>query len=403
VTASLNPTAGGYPITVVGTSGAVAQQATVVVTVGSTGLHYDFSSCNRKPIWFAYQDGNGPWTRLVGVGDVYDVPTFSSGKGAFAFAEPKLVASGILTVVNYGTVADLSAPVVCFPATATTVNGTVSGLAAGGADFANIALGSAVGSTGTTVSANGAFSISFVPPGTHDLTAYLQHAGGDRLIINRGVSSPGAINMAAGIAPAIASINVNGWSGGSLSTQMSYVTGACESGTMYGSLQNFLSTPIQVTGVPTALQLSTDFHLLSVTENGTIGRTVTSMFHTLTGMSVTLGSTIAPTVTSLAGPYKRLQGIVTLPSDYGSVGMFITFPSTGNVSSLWMSAAYAGSSNITLAMSDLSGVAGFSSSWLAPTSDQAQFTFSALSLPTLGPATCSEGRITKTAYLTGTN
>jgi hypothetical protein len=127
------------------------------------------------------------------------------------------------------------------------------------------------------------------------------------------------------------------------------------------------------------------------------------MFHPLGATSVTLGGAIAPTVTSLAGPYKRLQAVVSMPSDYAFLQMEMSFPSNSNYVDMWMTAGYAGSQSFTLAMPDLSAVPGYSASWVAPTSDVASYSMSATSAPPYARPPCGEGVTTKTSYTYGSN
>jgi hypothetical protein len=88
ITGSLNPTsvgdtaallvsvtsrvpAGNYPLTIRGTTDeAAAKTATIMVTVPprhpSAGVDYLFCSAAAAPVFFAYQDGNGPWIAVPG-------------------------------------------------------------------------------------------------------------------------------------------------------------------------------------------------------------------------------------------------------------------------------------------------------------------------------------------------
>jgi len=205
------------------------------------------------------------------------------------------------------------------------------------------------------------------------------------------------------VAAATALVTVNGTSGGTLSQDMGYLTGACVSGTLY--LQAIGNTnPLQVFGVPAGLQLPGDLHSLSVDELvGSIGRSAATMFHTLGATTLTLGAAIAPTVTSLAGPYKRLQAVLSVPSDYSFLNMSANFASSANVANLWMTAGYAGSQSFTLAMPDFSAVPGFSMSWMAATSDVASYSVRATSAPPYVGPPCGEGASTKTSYVSGSN
>lgn len=399
ITATAVPTPGTYPLTVTGTSGGVQQQTSVLVTVSTVGGSFDWSSCAVQPVWVAYQDGNGPWTHVTGSGGVYPAPAFASGKGGFAFVLP--FGTGFVTSVGFLTQAEVPSTIHCLPAL--TASGAVSGIPAGGEAF--ISLGHAITSVGT----NGAFQIGGVSAGTHDLVAYLQSQFGlgsataDRVVVSRGVqgSNAGSINFGAGIAPVLDTMMVNGTIGGSISHTMSYLTRGCEAGEMYYLADS--TNHIPVFGMPASLQQASDLHVLQVTEVGNIGRTVTTVFHTLTPGTVTLGSTIAPVVTALAGPYKRLQGVVTLPADYNSVNFSITFGSSGRVEALGQTRSYSGTGVVTLAMPDFSSVAGFSASWVGATSDVASYILSANSGFSAAANACAEGATASSAYVGGSN
>lgn len=401
ITASAVPTAGSYPLTVTGTSGGVQQQTSVLVTVSTAGASFDWSSCAVKPLWVAYQDGNGSWTHVAGSGDVYPAPAFASGKGGIAFVMP--IGTGFFTSVGYVTQAEVPAGVTCMPTQV--ASGSVSGVPAGGEAF--ISLGHAT----TAAGANGAFQIGGISPGTHDLIAYLQNQQGigsatsDRIVVSRGVQggSAGSINFGAGIAPVLDTMTVNGTTGASLSHTMSYITRGCEAGEMYYLADS--TNRIPVFGMPPSLQQASDLHALQVTEVGSnnIGHTATTIFHTLAPGTVTLGSTFAPVVSTLTGPYKRLQGVVTLPADYNSVNFSITFGSTSRVEALGETRSYSGTGPVTLAMPDFSSVAGFSASWVGATSDVASYVFSANSGISAAANACAEGATALSAYLVGSN
>ena len=399
VTAAAVPTAGSFPLTVTGTSGGVQQQTSVLVTVSSAGASFDWSSCAVKPLWVAYQDGNGPWTHVAGSGDVYPAPAFASGKGGIAFVMP--IGTGFFTSVGYVTQAEVPASVICMPTQV--ASGSVSGVPAGGEAF--ISLGHATTTTGT----NGAFQIGGISQGTHDLIAYLQNQQGvgsatsDRIVVNRGVQggSAGSINFGGGIAPVLDTMTVNGTTGASLSHTMSYLTRGCEAGEMYYLADS--TNRIPVFGMPPSLQQASDLHVLQVTEVGNIGRTATTVFHTLAPGTVTLGSTFAPVVSTLTGPYKRLQGVVTLPADYNSVNFSITFGSTGRAEALGETRSYNGTGPVTLAMPDFSSVAGFSASWVGATSDVASYVFSANTGISAAANACAEGATASSAYVVGSN
>jgi len=290
---------------------------------------------------------------------------------------------------------ELSSPVLC--SSTVTLNGSVSGMLPTDT-YTDVSFGGGI----AFVNANGPFQLSNVTSGAHDLIAFITGSTGNRVIIQRGASGVGAINVGAGaVAAATATVTVNGTSGGTLSQDMGYLTGSCVSGTLY--IQSIGNTnPLQVFGVPPALQLPGDLHSLSVDELvGSTGRSAATMFHTLGATSVTLGGAIAPTVTSLPGSYKRLQAVVSMPSDYSFLAMDMSFASSSNYVGMWMTAGYAGSQSFTLAVPDFSAVPGYSASWAGAASDVASYSMNATSAPPYVRPPCGEGLTRKSAYASG--
>ena len=84
---------------------------------------------------------------------------------------------------------------------------------------------------------------------------------------------------------------------------------------------------MQLLGVPVALQRPDGVHLLSViSSDANYSRASTEWFHTLQDRTVTMRDPVpAPTVTTVAGPYKRLSASVSLAA--GDDLMGITYPS----------------------------------------------------------------------------
>src|SRR4029079_6073123 len=73
VAAALSVGVGSYPITITARGAGVAQQTLsfgVQVTAapgGSNNVALNFAACDpsQVPIWFAFQNGNGAWTRVT--------------------------------------------------------------------------------------------------------------------------------------------------------------------------------------------------------------------------------------------------------------------------------------------------------------------------------------------------
>src|SRR5438445_12776472 len=90
-----------------GADGGTLPAAPAFVTV-------DFSTCDvaDRAVWLAYQDGNGAWTRVTGVADVY---TFSITSGKGGVAHVSLGPGSLSSVqVQYTTQAALTAKPLTF-------------------------------------------------------------------------------------------------------------------------------------------------------------------------------------------------------------------------------------------------------------------------------------------------
>jgi hypothetical protein len=399
LTASASLTPGSYPIVVTATSGAIVQQVTIAVTVaasGSNGVRLDWSTCQFRPLWVAYQDGNGAWTRVTGSGDVYTLPAINSATAGLAFVLPNPF-GGFGTVTNFLTKAELSVlPVPCASISMTSANVTVSGIPDTLSDIAWLSLGAA----GNSTTKPGTISIGNVSPGTHDLVGYLQAPTGDRVTIQRGANG-GNIDFSSASTPANAMMTVNGNSGTLMSTEMFYITQACEAGVMY--VTNPSVSPFQFTGMPAALQAASDVHAFQINDFGASSyRSVTTYFHAVANMSVTLGAVIAPTVSALAGPYKRVQAVFALPSDYGYVHLQLTSATSPLVSLVSQTGGYIGTGNVTIAVPDFSAVAGFNTSWELQASDAPGYHLEANAVSPFSAPTCVAGTTSKLTYVTGT-
>ena len=399
--ASLAP--GVYPLTVTATSGAVSQRVTVTVTVAniSSTYQFDYSSCVNKAVWFAYQDGSGPWTVVNGAGSVYAVPAFTSSKGAIAAVLP--TATGHNTIVEYLTSTEMAAAASqngCATSSAgTTLNGSVTGIARTTGEAATISLGTASGSTFV----NGPVQLVNVPSGAVDVVGYLQKiytqsADSDRVVINRGAASVGAINFG-GSAAVTATATVNGGSGALPAPQMGYITNAsCQAALMY--ILSPSSSTFTFGGVPATLQQAADLHALFVIDAGTSsGRQVTNWFHTMTDQVLTYGAPLSPTIDTVLGGYKRLRASFTLPSDYGFASITIG-PVGQPIQAITESSGYAGGGAMALVTPDFSGLTGFSTAWEPPVGTALSYNLFAQSGSLFGTA-CADGGVSRAAYAFG--
>jgi hypothetical protein len=425
VAASATATTGAATLTITGTATGLANQTTTVaLTVaaggggGSGNVTLDYSACpaTSKPIWVAAQDGSGAWTRVTGTADTYKF-NVTSGKGGYAATTQN--GTSTATVVNLFTQAELTAGTITLCATSGTrsVTGTVAGL--GQTDAGIISMG---GASTTTTAASTNFTLNNMLSGSQDLVAYRSNllagpSAGDRAVIVRDLNpasggSVGTIdfNGSSAITPASGTITVTGGAAGDSYFQtMLYLTGAnCTAGSLY--FLNGATNPVMPEfGIPAASQRATDFHeaLLSASTSTTSTRTVIAVFHTLATQSIALGAALpTPTITSLSGSYKRLQAVLSIPSDY-QTSATLTYTQGGKSGTVATSFGYLGSANATLAFPDFSGVAGFDPSWLpassATVSTAISVAGSSIPITTATFSLCSEGLRFKLASFTGSN
>jgi len=425
IAASATATTGPATLTITGTATGLANQTTTIaLTVAASGgggsgnVTLDYSACAAvsKPIWVAAQDGSGAWTRVTGTGDVYKF-NVTSGKGGYAVT----TANGAVnsTTVSYFTQAEItSAPIVFCTTSAGTrsVTGTVAGL--GQTDAAFVSMG---GSLATVTAANLNFALNNMLSGQQDLVAYRTNflAGpstNDRAVIVRDLNptsgaSVGTIDFggSSAITPVSGTLTVTGGASGDQYFQsMSYLTGAaCTTAILY-STSIGTSATLSAFGIPAASQRATDFHQVFVTDatGTTATRSVFATFHTFASQSIALGAALpSPAITVLSGAaYKRLQAVVSIPSDYQTAAS-LTYSASSKSASIVASFGYLGSANATLAFPDFTGVSGFDATWL-PTSAATVATTLAVtgsSVPITTPTFtfCTEGLKFKIATFTG--
>src|SRR5256886_1654352 len=227
---------GVYHLTVNGTGSAGNRSTPLTLTVGTAGsgnVTVDFSSCPvaERAVWLAAQNGTGPWTRVSGVGDVYNF-TIGSGGGGVAYVVLGAGDAASITV-QYMTQAEFTVGtlVFCPPATGKTINGSIAGTAL--TDVSTISLG---GRSSTAGFGSTGFQLLDVPSGAQDLVGYRRSFVGDpdMAIIRRAQNiadngSVGTLDFAGSeaFAPVTATITVGGLAGGEdVSQGMSYQVGA---------------------------------------------------------------------------------------------------------------------------------------------------------------------------------
>lgn len=366
-----------------GVTGQVAN-VTLTVTAGSAGGgNASVNMACFQVLWFAFQDGNGPWTPVTGVNGVYGF-NIAANRGGFTY----VILQGTVTqtVVQYLTRTELtSAPINLCPAGAATrtVTGTVTGL--GASDRGTFWLGAG----STTVNVNGAFSMTNVLAGTHDFIAYRHDSvrditgtgNPDRAVIRRDQNPAGGsignvdFNAGDSFAPATVTVTAAGTAGGEQITHgmAYYTTAACTYAGLYAFAGTHPAPTFTASGIPAGQQRSTDFHQIYVTgvtqpsptAPPTATRTALEWFRVLANRTVSLPAAMpAPTVTTLTGPYKRLQAVYTVPADYQINTVFAYTESTGlKFASVSASLGYLGSTTATLALPDFGGLANWNNAW----------------------------------------
>ena len=402
---------GVYHLTVNGTGSAGNRSTPLTLTVGTAGsgnVTLDFSSCPvaDRAVWVAAQNGGGPWTRVSGVGDVYNFTIGSSGGGVAYVTLGTGDASSI--TVQYMTQAEFTAGtlVFCPPTTGKTINGSVAN--AGATDITTVSLGgrsASVFSFGAST-----FQLGNVPDGAQDLVAY-DHSlvgGAESAIIRRSqnIADNGTISLldfgaSEAFPPATATITVGGLAGGEdVSQGMSYQVGAnCATASLYGgALGGEIFT---ASGIPGSEQLPADFHALIVAASLTnASRFITQYNHSLIDRTVTLGAVMpTPTINTLSGTYKRLEAVYTLPTDYeGSTGLQY---GDGANKSVDISATfgYLGSTSTTLGLADYSALSGWDDNWAPASASTGAWTVSGVSA---FASACTEGATFKAATVNGT-
>jgi hypothetical protein len=204
-------------------------------------------------------------------------------------------------------------------------------------------------------------------------------------------------------APATATITVGGLAGGeTISHNMFYQVGAsCTAAVLY--VGGAGGPTFTASGIPAAPQRASDFHGVAITALSATGiRATTEYFHTLSARTVTLGAVMpTPTITTLAGAYKRLQAVYTLPADYPGLTGFGYVNGAGTKSvAISATPGYRGGSSTTLGLDNYSGLAGWDDTWPPGTGATGDWTISGFGNALVNP--CTENASTKFAIEGGT-
>ena len=419
VTATSAVPTGPHTVTVTGTAAGLSNQ-TVALTVnvqapsggGEGNVTLNFSGCpaDRRPTWFAYQNGTGPWTVVNSNTNVFTF-NINAGKGGLAWVQDP-AGNGSAVLVSYYTQAELTSfsnAQFCPPDTPNptkSVTAQVNGL--GVAETASLFLG---GGTGSASFAQTLATINGVRDGTHDLLALRGNflTGYDKMVIRRGINttaitaggSVGApIDFNDGFALGTATITLAGLGGDTQAAGLvNYLTGASCDAAPIGFAGGEITSPftIDYRGVPADKQAPSDLHqvLVSVTSGDEKSiRTVFQSFHLLSNVTITMPNPIPVfTPSNVAGAYKTLRFQFTLPSGLtNSLG--VQYGETGTAKSAIITATngWLGGAAVDLTMPAFSGLGGWLDAWMPASSSSVQWSASASGAITLvGP--CSVGTL----------
>ncbi len=381
--------AGNYPVTITGTGTGVTQQsATFAVQVtspasgGATTFNYATCETNQIPVWFAFQNGTGPWTRVTPTNNAFTFTIASAG--AIAVATPD--GPGVHTMVLYGSAAEIASTAIANPcggaATGTKrITGTFNAFGDDSVSVVTVVMGGAQFLKPANTSA---FTITNAPKGPRDLIsarATLNAPGQDRMVLRRGTNYAagniptidfGINNTTDAFTPAIGGIVIPnlGTDQGESEVSLITVNGPSESYFSYSDVPR-PNVGFPFLGLPDAQLLAGDYHHVSVFTtpsgtNGTAYRFIQVIQHSPAVQSISLGPQLGAgvKVTTLgASPYLRLRAQIPTQSTY-TAGATADYFQNANSLEILMSAAYAGAATTawTLDIPDLSG-AGYNTAW----------------------------------------
>jgi len=383
-TATAGATLGAGTASITGTGGGVTSPAiTVPITVqasgggGSGNVTYNFCALSGIPLFFAYQDGLGAWTRATAnASNTYNF-TINSPRGGVAYVMGTGSSSDL--DVRYGSVAELNAigsdDCDGTPASGRTINGSVTGI--GVNDFVFIS-----GGGETTFAALGfpTFALQNVKPGPFDLiAAQFPDMGAGKFIIRRNLNPPNAtalpvLNFAGPEAfnQIPSTVTINNALGQDLSLVGLYVLQGSEAGVPYFVEGGGSPNPVRTWfGVPADKQGAGDLHFIVATatksdsietrRSGRVFRNATNQTFTMPAVLSSTGVSTLPA----AGGNSRLRAVYTPQVDYPSQwSVDYTQPGNGGVSvSITVSAAYTGGGTVTLDVPDLTPLAGWNTNW----------------------------------------
>jgi hypothetical protein len=434
LTASGTAATGAATVTIHGNAtGLNEQTTTIALTVnpavgGSGNTSLEFCTVDQTPIWLAVQDGaNGTWTRVnasasgtkfqfnitqAKAGVAYVTTTVSAGvasasrslalrlvgylqhemllrnrptRASFTYAAQSLATGYSLTIL-YGSQTELNGrgANICLPGSGKTINGTVAGVNAAGAQSASISLGTST----TSAAPAGTFQLTDVPDGALDLVAARSTTNTttfattvDKMIIRRGVNATNNSTLPVldfGSAEAFDPVPKNltianlGTDVATVFTNYFTAAGSGAAGATVGATILPSAGPFTYYGVPAEKQVAGDLHLalaIAFPDLTTLDqeRIAALYFKDPTDRTVTLGAVLpAQTVSAAAtAPYVRFRATGPIPADYGKLlDLEFTQSSAARSVTILASESYlAGGASYDITVPDFSGVAGWDNNW----------------------------------------
>ena len=363
---------------------------TVIAPPATTSMSVPFCSSNM-PVWFAYLNDGFLWQRATASGNSF---TFNAtDKLAIAFTFQNGTSSDIR--FYFATRGEL-AGITDRDCTGTKNHpGTTSNVGAG--QTALVALGSAF----ELVNAN-AYLLEGVADRALDLvstrgTVTSGSLTPDRMVVRRGVNlannaSIPVIDYLGGdsFAPLPNTLNIAGVEAGeSVYSENLFQGGTTTTGLIYttqgtSNVQTMYSVPASVL-VPGDMN---ELYIDAFNTSGTVAHTLVSYFDTPGDRTETLGPLLTtPTVTTAAtSPYVRHRGQLASQSAYNTAARFVYLQGSSPSSRfviVVMTAAHLGAVPATwdVVVPDVTGVTGFSSTWMHTTGQTTAFSAEAFSAP----------------------
>jgi len=217
----------------------------------------------------------------------------------------------------------------------------------------------------------------------------------NQVIANGGTASPFDFTSGESFSPATASVTSGGFDGESGSAALSYYIGqGCRASYDLGNYVPFTST---MYGVPASAMQAGELHAVSLATNT---RRAINFFAAMSSQSISLGALPpALTVSTVNSPFRRQQIALTLPADY-TYAVYEYSDGSGHWASVAGNSGYFGSAAMTLAMPDLTSVAGFNVAWVPAAGSSGRWNFTAASHST---RPCAAGARYREARSTGIN